>query len=182
MTTVGGACAFRLSAALAAGHGVSALDVADAHSRTLGDLARVVFTRRGDGFRRRFCRQFAIAGPDLLLLDHVVLHPRWRGLKLGLLAVRKLLDLLGGGCGLAVAKMLPPHPGVYARLRVPPSWVPGSAGEDSLRAGAWKLRRHFERMGFEPLRGTPYHALSPAAPAPGARDLLRPARVTLSDM
>ena len=38
---------------------------------------------------------------DLLVLDYVVLVPKWRGLKIGLLAVRKMVDLLGGGCGLA---------------------------------------------------------------------------------
>jgi hypothetical protein len=38
--------------------------------------------------------------PDCLVFDYIVLHPRWRGLKLGLLAALNLIDLLGSGCGL----------------------------------------------------------------------------------
>ncbi len=46
--------------------------------------------------------RFDAAEPDLLVLDYVVLDPKWRKLKLGLLAVRRLVDMIGGGCGLAV--------------------------------------------------------------------------------
>jgi hypothetical protein len=38
--------------------------------------------------------------------DLVLLSPRWRGL----MAARKMLDLLGGGCGLAVCWVYPLNP------------------------------------------------------------------------
>jgi hypothetical protein len=53
---------------------------------------------------------------DLLILDYIVLHPRWRGLKRGLLATRKLVDLLGGGCSLAVIHIGPAQQKTRQRL------------------------------------------------------------------
>ena len=44
---------------------------------------------------------FEANDPDVLVLDYVLLSPRWRGLKLGLLAVRKALALAGVGQGVA---------------------------------------------------------------------------------
>jgi hypothetical protein len=36
---------------------------------------------------------------DVLVIDYVLLAPRWRGLRVGLLAVRKLVDCWAAGAG-----------------------------------------------------------------------------------
>ncbi len=53
----------------------------------------------GYAFREVLVERFEAIEPELLVLDYVVLAPDWRGLKLGLLAVHRMVDLLGGGCG-----------------------------------------------------------------------------------
>jgi hypothetical protein len=55
------------------------------------------------------------------VLGYVLLHPKWRGLRLGLLAARKMVDLVGGGCGLVVSHIAPLRDDAYDMLRVPNS-------------------------------------------------------------
>jgi hypothetical protein len=81
----------------------------DQRSRS-SDEVRTLDTRRKDA--------------DLLVLDYVVSNPRWRGLKLGLLAVRKMVDLSGGGCGLVVSHIAPLRRDAHRMLRVPKVWLP----------------------------------------------------------
>jgi len=61
---------------------------------------------------------------DLLVLDYVVLNPKWRKFKLGLLAARKFVDLVGGGCGLAVSFIASLRHDAARMLGVPKSWLP----------------------------------------------------------
>ena len=51
-------------------------------------------------------RRFGVLGGDILVLDYVLLSPRWRGLNLGLAAARRVIDVLGGGCGLVVSALV----------------------------------------------------------------------------
>ena len=74
-------------------------------------------------FREELATAYDIIASDLLLIDYVVLNPRWRKLKLGLLAVRKLVDLLGGGVGLAVSEIAPLRADAHKQLRVPADWL-----------------------------------------------------------
>jgi hypothetical protein len=113
-------------------------------------------------------------GWDCLVLDYVVLHPRWRGLRLGLLAARKMVDLLGGGCGLTVAEVLPLDPRVYELVGVPASWIPGHDTAESRLEAREKLRRYVERLGFERVGRTDSYGLSMARKTLTLADLLRP--------
>lgn len=164
--------AHRVQAGLAADHRESLFDVCDAHSGDLHYLHALLYEPGGYGFRPAIVERFEAYEADLLVVDHVVLAPRWRGLRLGLVVVRKLVDLVGGGCGLVVADISPLNPEMYQELRVPRGWLPAAASEGVRRAGAVKLRRHFRRMGFERLGRTPYYALPTALVTPTAADLL----------
>ena len=96
--------------------------------------------------------------------------PRWRRLKLGLLAVSRLVDL--GGCGLAVSLIAPLRRDARPLLRVPAPWLPGHAGKQERRAATVGLRRYFRRMGFRRLGRSPYYALPLNQVTPSADDLL----------
>ena len=85
------------------------------------------------------------------MIDYVLLHPRWRGLRLGLLTVRKMVDMLGGGCGLTVSEIAPLNSDAYDLLKVPRSWFPPDDSPEAVR----KLRRYFRRMGFERIGRSP---------------------------
>src|SRR5579871_4029080 len=121
---VGRVLACRVHIGLAAERGTSLLDVFDAHSQPMCDLYAALFDPGTDFFADDVIRQFEAIDSDILVLDYIILHPRWRGLKLGQLAARKLVDLLGGGCGLVVSHIAPLRPDAHSLLRVPKAWLP----------------------------------------------------------
>jgi hypothetical protein len=173
---VGRVHAWRVHLGLAAEQGESLLDVFDAHSQPMADLYAALFDPETDYFTEAIVRQFEAMDSDLLVLDYVVLHPRWRGLKLGLLAARKMVDLLGGGCCLVVSHIAPLRPDAYRMLRVPKTWLPRqTTAEDKKQAGL-TLRRYFRQMGFERIGRTCYYGLSMARTTPTLAELLRPSR------
>lgn len=159
-TKVGRVSALRVHAALAHNAGESLFDVCDAHSHELHLLHTLLYEPDRYHFRDALMSRFDAAEPDLLLLDYVVLAPRWRKLRLGLLAVRKVVDVLGGGCGLAVSLIAPLRPDAAELVRVPPSWLPLHDGKQERAAATVRLRRYYRRMGFERLGRTPYYALA----------------------
>jgi hypothetical protein len=172
VTKVGRVHAIRVNAALAENAGEPLFDVCDAHSGELHHLHALLYEPDGYGFREAIAQSFDAVETDLLVLDFVVLSPRWRRLKLGLLAVRKLVDLVGGGCGLAVSLIAPLRHSAAKVLRVSPSWLPKHTSKEQRRAATVKLRRYFRRMGFRRLGRTPYYALSMSQVTPGATELL----------
>jgi hypothetical protein len=174
VTKVGRVHAIRVHAALAEEAGEILFDVCDAHSGELHHLHSLLYEPDGYTFRSGVARRFDAVETDLLMLDFVVLHPRWRRLKLGLLAVRKLVDLVGGGCGLAVSFIAPLRHDAAKLLRVPPSWLPKQKSKEERRAAVVKLRRYFRRMGFRRLGRSPYYALSMSQVTPSATELLGP--------
>jgi hypothetical protein len=107
---VGTVHGYRVHVGLAMNAGESLFDVFDAHSHEMHVLHSRLFERRGYDFKKDIVAQFDTVESDLLVIDYVLLHPRWRGLKLGLLAVRKMVDMLGGGCGLTVSEIAPLNP------------------------------------------------------------------------
>lgn len=171
---VGRAHAWRVHMGLATNQGQSLLDVFDAHSQPMCDLYTALFDPGTDYFTDAIIRQFEAMDSDLLVLDYVVLHPRWRGLKLGLLAARKLVDLLGGGCGLVVSHIAPLRPDAYRMLRVPKVWLPRHKTAESRKQAVVNLRRYFRQMGFERIGRTCYYGLSMTRIKPTLADLLRP--------
>jgi hypothetical protein len=171
---VGRVQALRIEASLAARHGESLFDVCDAHSQQLHEVHSLLYEPDGYGFKQFIIDRFDAVGLDCLVLDYVVLHPRWRGLRLGLLAARKAVDLLGGGCGLTVAEVLPLDPDAHDLVGVPASWIPRHDAAESRREARGKLRRYCKRLGFERIQGTDYYGLSRVRETPTLADLLRP--------
>ncbi len=171
---VGKVHAQRIHAGLAARHGEPLFDLCDSHSHALHEVHALFYEPGQYHFREPLLDRFDATECDCLVVDYVVLHPRWRGLRLGLLAVRNLLDLLGGGCGLAVSEVLPLDPEAYDLLNVPPSWLPRHRTREARGQAVLKLRRYFRRLGFERVGRTRYYALPLAGEMPTLADLLRP--------
>jgi hypothetical protein len=173
---VGIARAYRIHAGLAEQAGEPLFDVCDCHSQQMYELYAALFDSGTDDIREDVRVTFDVFDGDILLLDYVLLSPRWRGLKLGLMAARKVIDLLGGGCGLAVSWAYPLNPDADEFARVPAGWIPRHAGEDEEREARRKLRRHFRRMGFRQVGKTRYDALSLSQVTPTLEDIVRPGR------
>jgi hypothetical protein len=171
---VGRVHAYRVHMGLAANQGESLFDVFDGYSQPMHDLYAALFDPETDFITEAIIRQFEAIDSDLLILDYVVLHPRWRGLKLGLLASRRLVDLLGGGCGLVVSHIAPLRHEAHEILRVPKSWLPRHDSDEDRKRGVVKLRRYFRLMGFQRIGRSCYYGLSMARLTPTLSDLLRP--------
>jgi hypothetical protein len=173
---VGKLLAYRINAGVAAANGEPLFDVCDSHSADLHEVHTLLYEPGQYHYREAVTERFDEAGSDTLVLDYVVLNPRWRGLRLGLLAVRKTIDLLGGGCGLVVSYVAPLRHDSQEPLGVPASWLPRHKTPQARREARQRLRRYFRQMGFVRLGRTPYYVLSRAGPAPTLADLLKPPR------
>jgi hypothetical protein len=171
---VGKVKAYRLHADLAQQAGESLFDVCDAHSQGMHEIYAALFDPATDDLRESVRDQLDGFVADILVLDYILLSPRWRGLKIGLLAARKLIDLLGGGCGLAVSWIYPLNPDAPEFAKVPAGWIPRHADEAGEREARRKLRRHFRRMGFERIGRTRFDGLSLTRVTPGLADIIRP--------
>jgi hypothetical protein len=169
---VGRIRALRVHAGLACDARLSLFDVCDAHSSELAFLHHLLYAPDGYFFKDELTDEFEPASSDLLVIDYVVLNPRWRKLRLGLLAVRKFVDLVGGGVGLAVSEIAPLRADAHEALRVPADWLPDHTTEGAQKGAAVRLRRYFRQMGFRRLERTPYCALSLTKVNPTAAELL----------
>lgn len=173
---VGIARAYRIHADLAEQAGEPLFDVCDCHSQQMHELYTALFDAETDDIREDVRAAFDVFDGDILVLDHVLLSPRWHGLKLGLLAARKMIDLLGGGCGLAVSWACPLNPDADEFARLPAGWIQRHAGKNEEKEARRKLRRHFRRMGFRRVGRTRYDALSLSQVTPTLEDIVRPGR------
>jgi hypothetical protein len=171
-TRVGKLTAVRVHAGLAQDAGQRLYDVCDSYSYELAHLYGLLYEPDGYSFREPLMLRFEAVESDLLVLDYVVLNPKWRKLKLGLLAVRRFVDLVGGGCGLAVSFIAPLRHDAAPLLRVPKAWLPRREGKNARKAATVRLRGYFRGMGFERLGRTWYYALPLNLMVPGATELL----------
>jgi hypothetical protein len=172
VTKVGRVAALKVHAGLALDAGESLFDVCDVHSRELHCIHTILYQSDEYGFRKKWVRKFDAVDTEFLLLDYVVLSPKWRKLKLGLLAVRKLVDLIGGGCSLAVSLIAPVRADASKIVGVPKSWLTRFESKEQRREAILKLRRYFIQMGFVRLGRTPYYALPLNQVTPDAAELL----------
>jgi hypothetical protein len=175
VTHVGKVKTYRIHTALAREAGESLFDVCDCHSQELHEIHAVLFDPETGDLRESVRNPFDVFDADVLVIDYVLLSPRWRGLKLGLLAARKMIDLLGGGCGLVVSHIAPLNADAAEFRKVPNGWIPRHEGEGE-REARDRLRRHFRRMGFRRIKGTRLHGLSLSQVTPTLSDLIRPTR------
>jgi len=173
---VGKVQAFRIHVTLAREAGECLFDVCDCHSQDLLEVHTALFDPESDELKEEVRDQFDVFDLDVLVLDYILLAPRWRGLKLGLLAARKLVDLLGGSCGLVVSHVAPLNHEAADFRRVPAAWIPRHDSKEEEGEARRKLRRYFRRMGFRRIKGTRYHGLSMTQVTPTLSDLIRPAR------
>jgi hypothetical protein len=176
VATVGKVKAYRIHADLARQAGETILDVCDAHSQQLHDVYATLYDPTEDDLKEAIRERFDAVSSDVLVLDYVLLSPRWRGLKVGLLAARKLIDLLGGGCDLVVSHIAPLNPRANEFRKVPKGWIPHHRSEAEELEAKKKLRAYFRQLGFRRIGRTRFFGLSLTQMSPTLADLIRPGR------
>jgi hypothetical protein len=157
VSQVGKYSLYRILGSLAVDHGEDLFDVFDAHSQELHDIYCAVFDHESRDWNNEVADKFSCDEMDLLVIDSLQLDPKWRGLRLGLLVLRRLIDLHVAGCGLVVC-----HPYPLERNDTP----------EQVRLGTIKLRRYVRQMGFRRIGKTPYYGLSTSQVTPKIEDLL----------
>jgi hypothetical protein len=169
--------AFRVNAELAAQLQGNLTDACELHSERLYRLYARLYGPKSYAFRPLVTQQFMTLSSDLLVLDTIVLDPRWRGVRLGLLVARRLVSLLGSGCGLVVGNITPYKGG----LRVPAAWVPRYASDRERRDARERLRDYFAAVGFKRVGRSAIYAMSIAEPVPLDAALLGPTNPSKAD-
>jgi hypothetical protein len=175
---VGKVQAYRINAALAFEHGQSLYEVCEDHSHEMHFCHTLLYEANGYCFKEPLVERFEAMEMDCLVIDYILLKPKWRGLKLGLLVVRKTIDLIGGGCGLTVCHIAPLNPDAAEFAKVPKTWIPRQNSPEERKEATVKLRGYFRKMGFERIGRSPYYGLSMARKTPNAEELLRPRGAT----
>lgn len=170
---VGRVRAYRINSGLAQNEGESLFDVCDSHSQGLHDVYAHFYESGGYGFTDRFVDRYHAFDFDCLVIDYVVIAPKWRGLKLGLLALRRTVDVLGAGCGLAVSMIAPLNYTSHSHVKVPARWLPWHETEAEHHEAVVKLRRYVRQMGWVRLRKTFHYFLPMALETPTAAELLK---------
>lgn len=127
-------------------------------------LGTALYTADFIGYRPGVSKQFPDRFPseDLLFIRHLTLQPEYRGQKVGLSVMHRLLLDLSDGCGFVVAK---PYP----------------IGSGNVNPGRDKLRRYWERVDFQRIARSAFWAVDADSPVPSATELGLPTSIFLND-
>jgi hypothetical protein len=152
----------------AADAGEDLFDVMDGVSEELVGYHHTFFKSGCWEYRDSIREQFEIALLDLLIIQLVEIEPEFRGQRIGLLAISKVVDIFGENCGLVAIK---PFPLQFSNFRDSGRCSPNEmdAAEIAFQRATQKLRRYWDRAGFRRVCGTDYSALSPALRRPDVR-------------
>ncbi len=157
-----------IQATRALNDGVDLLDHCDAHSQDIYQYATTFYDEQGmlkDALEEVF--ESAGDGQDLLIIDEIALTPAHRGQLVGLRTLRRLVQLLGSGCGFATTIVFPLQ---FQDRRLHEF---DQHPERSRKRAETHLGRYLERLGFQHLPDSVMHAVSmayelPALTAPAA--------------
>ena len=115
----------------------------------------------------------ACSGTQLLIVDRLEVDQKYRGNRLGLLAIRKLIDILGEQCSIVVIKPIPLQ-FLHYKDR---DWVRPEGMDDpekAFEAARRTLAEYWGIAGFEPLEGTELLVLNPGLRQPSLKELADP--------
>lgn len=138
----------------------SMFQVCDGESQELYDIYEAIFDHhRGNEIREDLDLD---SFGDVLIIHDMKIAPKYRGHKLGLLAMLQTIKTMGGGCSMAVIKPFP--------LQF--SGEVTEKNQKKFDAALKKLNEYWERVGFIPIKGEEYYYLDLAKRLPKFEDLL----------
>lgn len=155
-TLIGRVSGYRVHMGLVWEHDLNPLDVFDAHSHTLLGFYEVLFDQRTCELKESICE--LSVGPDVLIIDKVEILPNYRGKSIGLKAVRRTMEFLGGGCAVTA---LHAHPIQYDKLDK--DWTLQMHLQNFIgdkQTAQKKLRDYWSRLGFRRVGRTSYMAFA----------------------
>jgi GNAT superfamily N-acetyltransferase len=146
-------------------HGISSERLGDGIDGNITGYFEPLFDLDTGFWKEEVQDEYEVSGCDLLIIDCVEIHPRWRGLGVGPAAVDRTIDIFGPGCGLVACKPWPlQFTPTFARDQkaLTKLKAPGVGRDEAVR----KLRAYWSRLGFWPLGETGIHVLGMAQRGP----------------
>jgi hypothetical protein len=140
-------------------HGISAERLGDGISGDISEYWEHLFDVETGYPKEEIQNEFEMVDLDLLIIDHIEIHPKFRGLRIAESAIHRTIDIFGTGCGLVACKPWPLQftPSVADDLEALKRLAPPNVGKAE---GLRKLRSYWSRLGFWPLRDTGIYLLS----------------------
>lgn len=140
-------------------HGVTADQIGDSISGDIAEYWELLFDPETGRWKDELQNEFEIIQIDLLIIDCIELQPRLRGHGVGMLAIERVIEVFGGGCGVVACKPWPlqftpafaANPQKLEQLRPPLTDL-----ETSVR----HLRTYWSKVGFWPVGSSGIYAMS----------------------
>jgi GNAT superfamily N-acetyltransferase len=109
---------------------------------------------------------------SVLIIDRLEVLPEYRGRNVGLLAMRRLIERFCAGAPIVAIKPFPlQHEGGGGDVDEWKSRLKLADLDQNERRATTKLRRHYAKLGFKAMKGTPFMFLSTDWPMPKPEDL-----------
>jgi GNAT superfamily N-acetyltransferase len=139
--------------------GISTERLGDGISGNISEYWELLFDMDTGYLKEEIQNEYEVAGLDLLVIDYVEIHPKFRGLGIGVSAIHRTIDVFGAGCGLIACKPWPLQftPAVAGDQRLLKTIAAPKVGKhEALR----KVRAYWSRLGFWPLGNSGIYVLS----------------------
>ena len=139
-------------------HNITAREILDTYQHTF-DYADAVLNSDETPFSRRLHNLLGneIENFNFLMLDRVELLPKYRGHGVGLLVLRSLIERFGAGAGVVGMKPFPLQ--LERKDATDSSWRRRLRLEQfpsDSKISTRTLRNYYHRLGFVPMRSTPF--------------------------
>ena len=142
-------------------HGVSTERLGDGIDGNIAEYWERLFDSDSGYWKEEIQGEYEVLECDLLIIDCVEVHPKFRGRRIGPSVIDRTIDIFGASCGLVACKPWPLQftpayardPKALKRLKAP------SVGRDGV---IHKMRAYWSRLGFWPLSETGIYLLSMA--------------------
>lgn len=140
-------------------HGVSADQFGDSISGDIAEYWELLFDPETGRWKDELQDEFEISRTDLLIIDCIELQPRLRGHGVGMLAIERVIEVFGVGCGAVACKPWP--------LQFTPAFAANPQRLEQLRppltdleTSVRKLRTYWSKAGFWPVGSSGIYAMS----------------------
>jgi len=140
-------------------HGISTERVGDGISGDISEYWEHLFDVETGYLKEEIQDEYEVIDLDLLIIDYVEVHPKFRGLGIGASAVHRTIDVFGTGCGLIACKPWPLQfaPAIASDQEVLKRLEAPNVGKDE---ALQRLRSYWSGLGFWPVGNTGIYALS----------------------
>jgi hypothetical protein len=144
---------------MALDHGIDTGRLGDGISGDISEYWERLFDVETGCLKEEIQSEYEVLSMDLLIIEHLELYPRFRGLGIGVSAVRRTIDVFGTGCGLVVCK---PWPFQFTPTAAADQVALKRLELPNIEEGValQKLRKYVSHMGFWPLADTGIYLMS----------------------